>query len=323
MTTDNTAGISTSRTLITTLLVDISDVVMNIVVAVFTGSTVMLAEAMQGFADFTSVCLLMLGHKRAKKHSTLDHPFGYGKELYFWALISAFIIFSITASFSIYFGWQNIVNPEPINHLYIAYAVLIIAMSTNLYAFRLSAVKILDGKKLRQIWKAFFKSQHIATKITYVLDLMGSMSAALGLVALILYQVTGIQRFDGIGAVLIGCMLAVLAFILLISIKDLITGHSAPPAIRAKIKRVALSHSAVIDIPDLRTMIIGPEKYLINLDVHFKDGLNTDSIEEIIDEIKASIKQAVPGAYHIQLEPETRSSELAERRREKESQHSD
>lgn len=323
MSTEKPEVISTGRTLVTTLLVDLSDVVMNIVVAAFTGSTVMLAEAMQGFADFTSVCLLILGHKRAKKHSTRDYPFGYGKELYFWALISAFIIFSITASFSIYFGWQNIVHPEPINHIYVAYAVLLIAMSTNMYAFRLSAIKILDGKKIRYIWKAFFSSQHIATKITYVLDLMGSMSAALGLVALVLYQVTGVQRFDGIGAVLIGFMLATLAFILLISIKDLITGHSAPPSVRAKIRRIALSHPAVTDIPDLRTMIIGPEKYLINLDVHFKDGLDTDSIEEIIDEIKANIKNEVPGAYHIQLEPETPLSELAERRREKNSRQID
>lgn len=299
---------STRKALIVTLLVDISDILMNIVVALITRSSVMLAESMQGLADFISVSLVILGHKRADRRSNTRHPFGYGKELYFWSLISAFFIFSITAWLSFYFGWQHFWHPEPVQHIALAYIVLAIGTATNFYAFNLSAQRILGRR--RKMWRAFLGSHNIAPKITYVLDLMGTLSAALGLVALVLYQVTGNSRFDGLGAMLIAVMMAVLAFILLISIKDLITGRSAPPEVRRGIRAAALSHPAVLDIPDLRTMIIGSDKYLVNIDVHLKDGLDTDQIEQVVDEIKANIKAAQPGAYHVQIEPETPDSEL-------------
>src|SRR5688572_5909990 len=109
--------ITTKRALITSFVVDVVDIVTNVVVAFITGSAVILAEAMQGLADLTAVSLLLIGHKRAGKIETQIHPFGFGKEAYFWALLAAVIILLFTATLSFYSGLQAFLHPEPINQL--------------------------------------------------------------------------------------------------------------------------------------------------------------------------------------------------------------
>ncbi len=300
----------TRRAIVVSLFVDLSDVIMNVVVAIITGSAVMMAEAMQGSADMVAIILLMIGHKRANKQSTKLHPFGYGKELYFWTQLSAFIIFSITASLSFFAGLRNFRHPDPVNHIYLAYIVLAIAIVTNLYALGVSAVRILEGRSFSKIWRAFFDTYHVAPKTTFILDLVGTISALFGVSALIIYQLSGIHSFDGLGAMFIGVMLGIFAVILLLSIRDLITGRSAPPNVERKIRKAALSHPAVQAVLDLRTMIIGSDKILVNIELHLSDDLTTDNIEEDIDEIKTYIRRTVPSAYYIQVEPETPAKEL-------------
>lgn len=310
MQTPDSGHVSTRRAIFVSFLVDFSDVILNVIVAILTGSAVMLAEAMQGTADLTAVSLLMIGHKRAERGSNKRYPFGYGKELYFWTLISAFIIFSITATLSFWFGLQSFRNPEPIEKVGLAVTVLIFAISSNGYAFYLSASRLRGNQRRRSLWRAFFESYDVAPKTTYIMDLMGTVSAAFGLLAIGIYWISGNQRFDGIGAMAIGVMLAVLALILLISLKDLITGRSAPPSIERAIRKAALSHPAVEEILDLRTMILGSEKFLVNIEVHLRAGLTTNAIEEDIDEIKAAIRAKVPSAHYIQVELETPDDEL-------------
>lgn len=270
----------------------------------------MVAQAFQGLADLMSVGFLIIGDRRANRRSTKKHPFGYGKELYFWTLMSAFIIFLITGGLSMYFGWKNLSNPDPILNIYLAYAVLIFGIATNGYAFRVSAKKILEGRHWSQVYKSFNATYHIAPKTTFVLDLMGTASAVIGLAALIFYQMTGNRQFDAIGAMIIGAVLSMLAVVLLVSIKDLITGRSAPAEMEKEIRNAALKHPAVEEILDLRTMIVGSENILVNIEVHIKAGLTTNTIERVIDEIKENIKREVKVARHIQVELETPSNEL-------------
>ena len=301
---------TTRRAIVVSFLVDLLDVIMNVLVALITGSAVMAAEAMQGSADLVAVGSLWIGHQRANKASNKKYPFGYGKELYFWTLISAFIIFSVTATFSFYTGLQNFRHPEPLNNLTLAFVVLTIAIATNGYAWQLSAGRLLEGRSYRKLWQAFFRSYQVAPKTTYILDLMGTASAVFGLLALIIYQLSGNQRFDGLGAMVIGVMMGLLALVLLISIKDLITGRSALAELERRVRAAALLHPAVQDVLDLRTMIIGSDKILVNIEVHVRAGLTTNAIEQDIDEIKATIAAKVPSAYHIQVELETPDNEL-------------
>jgi len=302
--------ITTKRTLITSFFVDLSDVVLNMAIAIVTGSAVMIAETLQGIADLSAVSLLLIGYKRSDKVSTKQHPFGFGKELYFWTLLSGFIVCVITASLSIYFGFQHFRHPHAISNIQLAYAVLLFSIATNGYSFSLSARKLLGKYSFKKMWRVFFESYDVAPKTTFILDLMGTLAAVFGLIALVAYQITGNQRFDAIGAMAIGMTLAVFGFILLLSIRDLITGRSAPDFQELQIRKLALAHPKVEEVLDLKTMIIGNEKILINLELNLNDELTTNQLEKIMDEIKESIQKTIPGAFHIQIELETPDHEL-------------
>ena len=308
--TAKSSTISTRRALVTSFLVDISDFVLNLTIAIVTGSAVMFAETMQGFADLSAVSLLLVGHKRSNKASNKTHPFGYGKELYFWTLLSGFIVCTITAGLSFYFGFEHFRHPHEIFNIQSAYAILLLGIVTNGYAFSLSARKLLGKPSAKKIWRVFFDSSYIAPKTTFVLDLLGTSAALFGLVSLITYQLTGNLRLDGVGAMGIGILLAGFGFILLLSIRDLITGRAAPVEVEKKIRRAAHAHTAVVEVLDLKTMIIGSDKILVNLELNLRDDLTTNQLEKIIDEIKESVQKKVPSVYHIQIELETPDHEL-------------
>lgn len=181
---------------------------------------------------------------------------------------------------------------------------------SNAYAFSINARRLLNGRPLSKIWKAFFDSHDVAPKTTFVLDLMGTLAAVFGLLSLVIYQLSGQTSFDGIGAMIIGVMLGILAIILLLGLKSLVTGRSASPATVRRVKQAALSHPVVEEVLDVKTMIIGPEKILVNIELHFRANLTTNEIEQDIDEIKAAIHEHVPSAYHVQVELETPDREL-------------
>jgi cation diffusion facilitator family transporter len=302
-------SVTTKRVLLTSFFVDALDTLVNVTIAIFTGSAVMFAESLQGFADLTSVTMLLIGFERSKKRSNKQHPFGYGKELYFWAILSVFLIIGITATLSFYSGLQKWRAPAGIDHVYITYIALAAAVITNSYAFWLSLRKLLGGNQLKKFIKVFLETSDVAPRTTLVLDAMGSLSAGFGLISLITYGITGDGRYDGLGAMIIGVLLAILALTLLFTTKSLVTGRSAPKELEHDIKKAALSVPQVKDVLDLRTMMMGTNNILINIEVHLKDGLSTDQVEKAIDKIRESIQKKVPGRTHISIEPETPADE--------------
>lgn len=297
--------ITTKRALVTSFLVDLLDVVMNFAVAAITGSAVMIAEAMEGLADLSSVGLLLVGHKRSSRKADRRYQFGYGKELYFWALLSAVVILLVTATLSFYFGLDKFLHPEHIEWTGLAYVVLGIAIATNGYALSVSARALLAGRPARNIGRVFFESSLLAPKTTVVLDTMGTLAALFGLGSLVLYGLSGDSRFDGVGAMIIGALLACSALLLLDGVRGLITGRSVPKLLAKDIRAAALRVPGVLGVLDLRTMILGASSTLINLEVHLQDNLTTDEIELIIDKVKKEVGRVVPGYTHVQVEPET------------------
>jgi cation diffusion facilitator family transporter len=285
--------------------VDLLDVIINITVAILTGSVVMIAEAMEGLADLVAVGMMLFGYKRSKRHSNKKHPFGYGKEQYFWALMATFLIIGVTASLSFFFGLRAFLHPEPVENIVFALAVLFIAVCTNGYAFLLSYRKLAGRKSWRQFYKIFMESSEVAPKTTIILDAMGTLAALLGLIALVIYHLTGNERFDGIGAMSIGVMLVVFALLLIASTKGLVTGKSASPELEDKVNGAVLKIPEVHRVLDLRTMMLGPDKLLANVEVHLEDELTTDEIEKVIDKIKRQVRRDVPKEVHVNVEPET------------------
>lgn len=303
--TAKTKRVTTKRALLTSFAVDAIDIVTNVAVAIITGSAVMLAEALQGLADLTAVSFLLVGYKRAGRPATKAHPFGFGKEAYFWALLAAVIILLFTATMSFYSGLQSYLHAESVEYVGLAYVFLVLAMVTNGYALGVSARKLLEGRKVTKLPQAFMRTVHIAPRTTFVLDGLGFLAAFFGFIALAIYGITGDGRFDGIGAMIIGVMLAAASIVLLLSAKAFIVGKRASPEVEQAIRDAAQSVSGVESVLDLRTMMLGSNNLLVNMEIHFQDDLVTDQIEAAVDEVKQKINRQISGTAYIQIEPET------------------
>lgn len=302
--------ISAERAVLTSFFVDLTDIIANAIVALITGSVVMIAETIQGIVDALSVGIVFIGLKFSKKPADKKHPFGYGKAVYFWTFLAGILIFGITAITIFYMGLQRFLNPEKIQHIYLTFIILSFFILTNGYSLSVGIRRILKGKKLKHFFKMYRTSQLVETKTTITLDLIGSSAAIIGLIALILYQTTGNMRFDGLGAMAIGVILGGLALFLLNNTKNLLIGKSAPPETEEKIKEIVLGIKNVIEILDLKTMNIGLGKILVNIEIHVEEDLKTKQIEKLIDKIRIQIRKNIKEVKHIQIELETPESEL-------------
>lgn len=295
--------ISAKQAALTSFIVDIFDVILNGTIALITGSVVMLAELMQSLADLISTAFVLLGLKRSKRPPDAKHPFGYGREVYVWLMFSSLIMFFVLASFSFYFGWQQIKNPEPIKSIWLAIVVLSIAVASNFYSFTISFRRIFSGKAKKL--KTFLDSSMIETKTTFILDLVGFLAAFSGLISLGAYKITGNLRFDGIGAVVIGMVMFVFAFYLIWNSREYLIGKSVPSDVLENIRIAALETKEVQSVLDLRATALGSDQVLVNIEVHLADNLVTDEIEQVIDKIKDRICESIPSVVHVQVELET------------------
>ncbi len=296
---------SSKTVVIISFLVDFLDIVLSLAAAILSGSIIMVSQVLEGISDLISSGLLLVGVERSGQKEDRNHPFGYGREIYFWSLLAGIVMFTVTATLSIFFGWQRFIHPEEVHNIKLAFIVLAITAGTNGYAFYLSLKRLLRNRSIMGVARIFISSSLIETKTTFILDLMGMSASILGIFALGFYQITGDFRFDGLGAILIGATLAVLAFILLIGVVDLIVGRSASLETEAKIKAVALSTPQVNKVLGLKTLHIGSGRLLVNLDVHLNHNLTTRQIEGLIQKIKNDIKNQIPEVKHIQVELET------------------
>ncbi len=297
--------VSTRRVLFTSFAVDILDVLLNLVVAVLSGSVVMLTQVLEGAADLASSGFVLFGFERAQQKADELHPFGYGTEIYFWSFLSAIIMFGLTSTLSFYFGYERFINPKPIKDINFAFIILLLTLFTNSYAFFLSFFRLLRKRPPKHIVRIFYRSSLVETKTTFILDLMGTLASFLGILALGIYAWTGDLRFDGLGAMVIGVILAIFSLFLVLGIRELLIGKRASPETEEKIKLAALEVEGVRTVLGIKTLHLGSEKLLVDLDVHMSSHLGTRELEVMMDKIKDRIREKVPSARYIQVELET------------------
>lgn len=281
---------STKRALTTSVAVDIFCLLLNSTVAAVTGSAIMLVAAMEGFAGLASAAILLLSVRRGSKRATKLHPFGYGRELYYWSTLAAFVIVGITASVAIRIGYGHLLDSTNLRYTYLIYIALALSCGANFYSWWLSVKHLLDGQPFTSLYKTFMESPLIASKNTVVLDAMGSGGALVGLLFASLYGLKGVLPLDGVGAMLMGVVLGATALLLLISVRSLIVGQSAPRELERRIRDAAREIPEVKHILAMRTLMVGSDKLLVNIDVHFKDDLNTNRIEAAVAKVKTAVE---------------------------------
>ncbi|MBU1070837.1 cation diffusion facilitator family transporter [Patescibacteria group bacterium] len=302
---DKKISITSEKVVKVSFLVDISDVLINLLVSILSGSVVMFSQALQGGADLLASGFLVFGIKKSKRLPDHKHPFGYGRETYFWTFLSALTTFLITAGVSFYLGLKRFLNPQPIDNVNLVIVVLLVSILTNGYAMSLSFRRLLGKSVYKNVLQIFLHSAFIATKTAFVLDLMGTLASILGLISILLYKFSNNQKLDGLGAMLIGTTLAILAIYILKSAKDFLVGQSASLDTEDKIKSTVEALSEVKKVIGLRTLHIGTDTLLVDIEVNLQDGLTTDQIEILIDKIQADIVKQVPEAKEVRVELET------------------
>ena len=282
--------------------------VLKLIAAVITGSSGMMAEALHSIADTTNQIFLLLGLRFYKRPASAKHPFGYGKERFFWSFIAAIFIFGVGATYAIYEGIVKLTHPHPPTNLGWAYGVL--ALSFLLESGSIAIALYQEIKEAHHEGLGFFdylrESKDPTAKTVIFEDsaaLIGIIIATLGLV-LTQYQVGGTAGayWDGVASIMIGLVLAVVAFVLARSSRGLLLGEAANKNEVAAIRQAIESHPNVERVVELLTMHLAPKQILINAHVQLRPNLITGEIEKSIAEIEERIKRAEPKVEMIFLE---------------------
>ncbi len=297
--------ISDFKVVATSAFVSVFDVALNLIVAGITGSAVMLSQALQGLSDLVTGGILFFGVRRSKRTADHNYQFGYGREVFFWVLLAGIVMFAGTGGASLYFGYQQFVDPGPVENVWLAMIMLVIGFTTNFYAFRLSLKRLAQRSDGGGAWKQLLSSSIVETKATFVIDLLGTLAAVFGFVALLLFVLTGYEQFDGVGSIVIGLSMMTGAGLLVRDVHGLIVGKAVDPTTSKEIIAAAVSVDGVNEVLDLRTMYLGSERLLVVLEVHIEDGRHTDEIEQITDTIKSVVHKRISIVGHIQVEIET------------------
>lgn len=287
------------------LLVSLSDVVLNFAVAIVTGSVVMISQALQGLSDVATAGILYLGINRSKRDGDPAHPLGYGREIFFWSLIAALIMFMGTGGLSLYFGWQRFRHPTPLDYSWLALVTLGFGLISNFFAFSRSVKRLNQSEGKASWWQRMLYSGMVETKTTFTVDLMGTLAALFGLVAITAYIITGDARLDGVGAMAVGVGTMVAALLIVVDVHGLIVGRAVSPEITERISKATLKTNGVEQVLDLYTTYIGSDRLLVIVEVQLAEGLSTRHIEHLVDAIKEKIQKAVPSAHRVQVEVET------------------
>jgi cation diffusion facilitator family transporter len=282
--------------------------VLKLAAALITGSSGMMAEALHSIADTTNQVFLLLGLRFFKRPASRKHPFGYGKERFFWSFIAAIFIFGVGSTYAIYEGVVKLNHPHAPENLKWAYWVLGISFLLEGASIALAIYQ--EMKEARHDGLTFFaylrESKDPTAKTVIFEDsaaLLGIAIAAVGLVLTEHHSGPGDGAYwDGLASILIGVVLAIVAFILARTSRGLLLGEAASPKSRQAIRRAIESHPNVVKVIELLTMHLAPRQILINAHVNLRDDLVTSDIERTNEEIESLIKEAEPKVEMIFLE---------------------
>jgi len=270
----------------------------------FTGSSSMLAEAFHSVADTGNQGLLFLGGHRATRDATEKHPFGYGRERYFWSFIVALVLFMLGGLFAIYEGVHKVRHPEDISSPAWAFGILGVAVVLESFSLR-TAVQAAAPERGRTPWAKFIRTSRNPELPVVLLEDLGALFGLLfALAGVTLTVVTGDARFDGAGTLAIGVLLVAIAIVLAIEMKSLLIGEGATPATERRIVAALEGGDAVRRVIHMRTEHIGPEELLVAAKVEFAPALSVAELAGAVDAAEARLRSAVPAARIVYLEPD-------------------
>ncbi|MFQ5415498.1 MAG: cation diffusion facilitator family transporter [Myxococcota bacterium] len=292
------------KAIIAALLANLGLAIAKFVTFTVTGASAILAESVHSVADTANQLLLFLGGHRAEHEPTPEHPFGYGRERFFWAFIVALVLFSMGCVFAMYEGFHKLSHPEPLVDPVWAVGVLVVGIVLEGFSLRTAVLESLRVRGDRGWWEFVRHSKSPELPVVLLEDTAALLGLVIALVGIGLAVVTGDSRFDGAATVGIGVLLGVIAVVLAVETKSLLIGESADRATRDAIASIVEDHPDVTRLIHMRTQHLGPDELLVAAKVEFARNLGVVGIAHSIDDVEERIRASVPIARVIYLEPD-------------------
>lgn len=270
--------------------------------AFFTGSSAMLSEAIHSLVDTGNQVLLLHGMRRAARPADVIHPYGYGREIYFWAFVVAMLIFALGGGISIYEGIHKLDHPEPMSHAYLNYIVLSLSI-------------IFEGGSTYVAYREFKKTKGdlgylgalVASKDPSLFTVLLEDTAAMlglitALVGIALSQWLEMPWIDGATSIMIGLILLATSVFLATQSKALLIGESMDPSVYTHIRNLVRETNGIEEVQLVMTQHLGPEDVLVNIACDFRDSLSAAEVEHITAQLRKQISDTYPSVTRVFIE---------------------
>ncbi len=284
------------------LAANIGIAIIKFIAAAFTGSSSMLSEGIHSAVDSGNQFLLLIGIKRSQRPADENHPFGHGQEIYFWSLIVGILIFGLGGGMSVYEGVLHIKDPEELTNPFWNYIVLAVAFIFEGASFIVAVKGFLKIEGKGDFYKKLKQSKDPSLFVVIFEDgaaLIGLIIAALGI---FLSHYLNNAIIDGFASILIGILLAIVAVLLVIESRKLLTGESADKDQIALIKKILNTDKDVHELRPPLTMQLSPTEVLLALDIEFKNNLKGTELALVICRLEKEIKTQIPMIKQIFIE---------------------
>ena len=271
--------------------------------AIMTGSSAMLAESIHSAADCGNQVLLLFGMKDAKRVADAKHPLGYGRAVYFWAFLVAVLLFTLGGMFSIYEGWHKLHQPEPMSNAGIAIGVLIVAIILEAFSLAGCIREIRKVSGSRTLWQFFRTSRNSELIVVLGEDIAALAGLAFALIAIGVAVVTGNPIYDAIGSMAVGVLLVVVAVLLSVEIKAMITGESAESETEEAIRSFLTGRPEVAKLYNLLSLQLG-EGIMLAIKARMTETGSATALIDTINKVEADLRAAFPAVRWCFFEPD-------------------
>jgi len=272
------------------------------IAAALTGSSAMLSEGIHSLVDTGNQLLLLLGVNRSRKPADAKHPFGYGKELYFWSLIVAIMLFGVGGGMTIYEGVTHILEPRPLEEPFWAYVILGVSMLMEGISWTFAIRALLAEKGNHSLWQTLRRSYDPSVLTVLLEDTAALIGLMVAFAGIYLAHRFSNPYFDGAASVVIGVILCIVSVILARESKGLLVGEAATPEVVESVTSLALNEPAVVAVNQVLTLVFGPEEVLLNIEAQFVPSLRVSELAKVVSRLEVTIQQYHPSVKRIFIE---------------------
>lgn len=288
--------------IVATLLLNVGMFALNLAVAIPSGSRAVLSQAVYSVADVVASGLLLWGFYASRRAPTLDHPFGFGKERFFWAFMASFVTFTVAGLLVLFVGVERVLSPQAVTDVIAGTVAVGIALAASVGGILIAVSEL---RRSRESIRSLLDSPHLGVKTVFLQDVVSVAASGVAFVGIALVAFDGLDLADGVSACIVGVLLLAAGLALSVQMREFLIGRSVPGDMARQIFSFVERDPRIRAVRTMQSMMLGPDDVLLTLKVNFIDGLTTDYIEREIDMISAGLRAEFPQLRHIIIEPES------------------